>query len=119
MIVKNSKTLPFFTAGDATILTEVLHPKNDLIDLPFSLAYAKILPGESSLPHTLTGSETYIFTQGKGRIYVNGNVQNVEPGVVVLVPEHAEQYVENTGEEELCFYCIVAPAWSEESEEVK
>lgn len=118
MIVKNAPSLPFFTAGDATILTEVLHPKNDFIELPYSLAFAKIEPGKKSLPHTLGGSETYIFTAGKGTIVVNGQRQRVASGMVVLVPANAEQYVENEGTTTLCFYCIVAPPWREEAEEV-
>lgn len=119
MIIKHVPQLPFFVAGDETRLAEVLHPKNDLIDLPYSIAYATIAPGKSSLPHTLTGSETYIFTAGQGMITVNDITQKVGPGVVVLVPENASQSVENQGDKDLCFYCMVAPAWTEESEEIK
>lgn len=119
MIVKHIPQLPFFTAGDETRLTEVLHPKNDLIELPYSIAYATIAPGKASLPHTLGGSETYIFTAGEGRITINEIQQKVAPGVVVFVPENARQFIENQGDTELCFYCMVAPAWSEESEKVE
>ncbi len=118
MITKHVPKLPFFTAGDETHLTEVLHPANDLVDLPYSIAYATIAPGKASLPHTLSGSETYIFTAGQGLITVNEDTQQVGPGVVVFVPEYARQYVENQGNTDLCFYCLVAPAWSEESEAV-
>ncbi len=118
MITKHVPQLPFFIAGDETRLAEVLHPKNDLIDLPYSIAYATIAPGKSSLPHTLTGSETYIFTAGQGMITVNDTTQKVEPGVVVFVPENARQSVENQGDTNLCFYCMVAPAWTEESEKI-
>ena len=118
MIVKHIPQLPFFIAGDETQLTEVLHPKNDLIELPYSIAYAKIEPGKASLPHTLCGSETYIFTAGEGIITVNEMTQKVKKGVVVLVPENARQFVENQGDTDLCFYCLVAPPWTEESEEV-
>jgi len=119
MIVKHIPQLPFFTAGDETHLTEVLHPKNDLIDLPYSIAYATIAPGKASLPHTLSGSETYIFTAGKGRITVNETTQKVQSGVVVLVPKNARQFVDNQGDTDLCFYCLVAPAWSEETEKIE
>lgn len=119
MIVKHIPQLPFFKAGDETHLAEVLHPKNDLIELPYSIAYATIAPGKTSLPHTLSGSETYIFTAGAGEITVNEMTQKVGKGVVVLVPEKARQFVENQGDTDLCFYCIVTPAWSEESEEVE
>jgi len=119
MIVKQPATLPFFTAGDLTRLTEVLHPKNDLIDLPYSLAYATLPVGAASLPHTLSGSETYIFTAGTGVIITGDHRQEVKAGVVIMIPAEARQHVKNTGEEELCFYCIVAPAWSEAGEQIE
>ncbi len=119
MITKHVPQLPFFIAGDETRLAEVLHPKNDLIDLPYSIAYATIAPGKSSLPHTLAGSETYIFTAGKGMITVNDTTQKVGPGVVVFVPENVSQFVDNQGDVDLCFYCMVAPAWSEEGETIE
>lgn len=119
MIVKQPADLPFFIAGDDTRLTEVLHPKNDLVDLPYSLAYATLPAGGASLPHVLNGSETYVFTSGEGIIVVGEDRQLVKAGVVVMVPAEARQYVENTGKGELCFYCIVAPAWSEAGESVE
>ena len=119
MITKHVPQLPFFIAGDETRLAEVLHPKNDLIELPYSIAYATIAPGKSSLLHTLSGSETYIFTAGQGMITVNGITQKVGPGVVVFVPENARQSVENQGDMDLSFYCMVAPAWSEEGEKIE
>jgi mannose-6-phosphate isomerase-like protein (cupin superfamily) len=117
---KSTFNLPEFLAGDHTVLREVLHPKNDKIDLSYSLAYAKIEPGKKSLPHRLTkSSELYYFLEGKGKITVEGKTTKIQKSDIFLVPENAEQFVENTGEKDLEFLCIVSPPWNEAEETVK
>ena len=118
IIHKKLLEIPAFKAGDDTLLKEVLHPKNDNIDCAFSLASASLGPGECSLPHRLTGSETYFFTAGQGSIFIEGKEHKVASGHVVFVPPNAEQYVRNDGGVDLEFLCIVSPAWSEDGEEV-
>ena len=79
MLFKKILDCPEFLAGDHTLLREVLHPKNDKLDLPYSLAYARIEPMQKSLPHKLTKSEeVYYFLNGEGIISVNGTIQNVQ-----------------------------------------
>lgn len=118
MLIKKLANIPEFVAGDKTHLKEVLHPKNDNIDLGFSLAHAIIKVGESSLPHQLLHSETYFFLSGKGQMFIGNEQAEVETGDMVYVPPKIEQYVKNTGNEDLCFVCIVSPPWSEETEEI-
>ena len=118
MIHKKLNQLPFFTAGDKTELTEVIHPKNDPVSLPYSLAFAYLEPGTASLPHVLKGEETYIFTKGSGRISVGLIQHEIAAGSVICVPGDTTQFVENTGLERLEFYCIVSPPWSPEGEQM-
>ena len=63
MIIKFAEN-QFFKAGDHTTLKEVLHPVNRNLDLPFSMAFAFLEPGESSLLHFLTNTEIYFITSG-------------------------------------------------------
>jgi len=118
MIFKKLVDIPEFLAGDHTRLKEVLHPQNDNLDLGFSLAYAYLKIGEKSLPHRLAHSETYFFLSGEGIIFIDDKKQNVVSNDIVFVPSNAEQYVENTGDSDLKFLCIVSPPWREEIEEV-
>ena len=56
-------------ATDQTRLSEIIHPIHNTKDptVPYSLAYAFLLPGTQSTPHRLTHStETLIFTKGTG-----------------------------------------------------
>lgn len=119
MIIKQLEQVTTFVAADKTVLKEVLHPKNGDGNLPFSLAHAYLPPGAKSLPHRLTKSEeTYTIINGKGTVEVEGKTFEIETGSVFVVPKNALQSVENTGEEDLEFYCIVTPPWAEEEEEV-
>ena len=115
----SKKDLVYFRAGDDTQLCEVLHPKNhENLDIPYSIAHAKIDVNQASLVHTLEQKELYIFTKGIGIIYVDEAPNSIEAGDLFLVPEGASQYVKNTGNEQLTFYCIVSPPWSEQGEQV-
>jgi len=118
MIKKSISTLPFFLAGDKTHLQEVIHPKNDQVNLGYSLARAYIKVGESSLPHSLAQSELYYILEGKGKLFIEGEEHNIQAGDVVLVPAHAKQYVQNTGTNKLEFLCIVSPPWTAEGEDI-
>ncbi len=119
MLKKSVKTTKAFLAGDKTLIREVLHPKNETINLPYSLAHATLEPGQASEPHILTtSSEVYVFVRGSGQVFVNEESTQVEPGNVIHIPAGASQYVINDGSEPLEFWCIVAPPWSANDEMV-
>ena len=100
-----------FLAGDNTILKEILHPSNDKINLPYSIAHAYLKPQTASLPHALTSTEVYYFLAGEGIINIGEKKQVVQSGDLVVVPPAENQYVTNTGEQNLVFLCIVSPFW--------
>lgn len=119
MVKKQIQDIPAFVAGDETILKEVLHPKNEEIDLPYSLAHAVIPVGGKSLPHRLQKSEeVYTILKGKGMVHLEQDSFEIQEGSVFMIPKNALQSVENTGLVNLEFYCIVSPPWAEVEEEI-
>lgn len=119
MLIKVLKDISQFVAGDKTILKEVLHPKNDALDINYSLAHAIVLPSEQSLPHTLhERSEVYYILKGQGEMHINENTKIVNAGDTVFIPAGAEQWIKNTKKEDLEFLAIVSPPWTDESEEI-
>jgi len=120
VIHKHLQEVNEFLAGDHTRLREVLHPANDSVELPYSLAHARLEPGAASLPHRLQKSEElYYFLEGRGALHVEEAVYLVQAGDAVLVPAGALQHLENTGQGQLTFLCIVSPPWSEAEEKVE
>jgi len=118
MLVKNTKEVPHFIAGDKTIIRELLHPKNEVVDINYSIAHASVLEGEASLPHALTSSEVYYILQGSGQVFIDDSTKQVQTGDIVFVPPKATQYIKNTGEGVLSFLCIVEPFWTAASEHI-
>ena len=117
MIIKSADNL-FFKANDLTNLTEVLHPKNNKLDLPYSLAFAYLEAGETSLLHVLKETEVYFIMKGKGEIRLGEIRYFIEKGDCVVVLPDIEQSVTNTGECRLEFLCIVSPPWTESGEKI-
>lgn len=118
MYIKRLEECEEITAGDHTLLRELLSPHNDPIDARYSLAIARIGPGRSSAPHALATTEVYYLLQGKGVMIVEGEEREVERGDAVYIPPRATQRLRNTGDEEIVFICIVDPAWRAEDEVV-
>lgn len=118
MLVRKLQTCDEFTAGDGTLLRELLHPDKQSVELRYSLAHAIVPPGQTSIPHALTTSEVYYILSGQGDMSIDGETRRVEPGDAIYIPPNARQYIHNDSEEPLVFICIVDPAWRKEDETV-
>jgi mannose-6-phosphate isomerase-like protein (cupin superfamily) len=118
MIIKDIKDCQEIAAGDGSALRELFHPDQGPFQFGFSLARAIVRPGEKTKPHRLKSSEVYVILEGRGLMHVEREMAEVRPGQAVYIPPFHVQFVENTGEADLAFLCIVDPAWKPEDEEV-
>lgn len=116
MLVKNTDDIPAFLAGDHTYIKEILHPKNDAVQIQYSLAHASLPVNVTSLPHQLKSSEVYYILKGKGKVFINEEMKEVKVGDMIFIPPNATQSIQNTGDEVLEFLCIVHPEWRENEE---
>ena len=117
MLVKRLKDCPEFTANDGCRLRELLHPKNDPVDLPYSMAVAAVAAGGRAYKHKLDREEVYFFLAGAGRMHVGEESRAVAEGDAVHVPAGAVQWLENTGPQPLRFMAIVNPPWTDEGDQ--
>lgn len=119
MLIRDIKKSNYFDAVDETVLSELLHPKNDGVNLDFSIAHAVLKPGKSSLPHVLKESvEVYYILEGNGQLHIDLEMGTLESGQAVYIPPKKIQWIKNTGSEDLKFLCIVSPPWREDDEEL-
>jgi len=118
MFVRRLADCEEFIAGDGSILRELLHPDKTALQIRYSLAHAKVLPGQETRPHKLKSSEVYYIIAGHGLMHIDEDAFEVGPGCAVYIPPHSTQYIENTGSSDLVFLCIVDPAWQDEDEDV-
>ena len=118
MFLKYLKDCREFTAGDDSILRELLHPEKTGLQIHYSLAHAEVRAGQKTRAHKLKASEVYYITAGKGLMHIDDESLEVGPECAVYIPPDSMQYIENTGNSDLKFLCIVDPAWRKEEEEV-
>jgi mannose-6-phosphate isomerase-like protein (cupin superfamily) len=116
MIIKNPDECNQFTAGDGSLLRELLNPLKETIRVNYSLAHAVLPPGEATLDHRLKSAEVYYIIEGAGEMFVDDERAEVSAGQAVYIPPGAVQRLRNTGQGDLVFLCIVDPAWRPEDE---
>jgi mannose-6-phosphate isomerase-like protein (cupin superfamily) len=118
MLLNYLKDCEEFIAGDGSILRELLHPAKADLQIHYSLAYAKVKTGQVTKPHKLRTCEVYYILAGKGLMYIDNESFEVTSNCAIYIPPQSTQYIENTGNSDLKFLCIVDPAWRKEDEEV-
>ncbi|MCD6512145.1 MAG: cupin domain-containing protein [Thermoplasmata archaeon] len=118
MLVKDVKNCEEIVSGDKAILREILSPLKDDVKIGYSMALAKVLPGDITLPHRLKSSEVYYILEGKGEMRIDDEHEEVHEGNVIYIPPNSVQQIKNTGSKPLIFLCIVSPPWKAEDEEI-
>jgi mannose-6-phosphate isomerase-like protein (cupin superfamily) len=111
MYVKHLADCLQIRAGDNSLLREIINPNKENIKIHYSLAWAKVAPHKKTLRHTLTSSEVYCILRGTGIMHINNEEKRVQETDMIYIPPNAVQYIENPGETDLEFLCIVDPAW--------
>jgi mannose-6-phosphate isomerase-like protein (cupin superfamily) len=121
MLIKRLKDCQEIIALDDSIVRELLNPLYDQIDLKldYSLAHATVKQGTATAPHRFkTASEVYYILKGRGIMHIDELSEDVKLGDTIYIPPMAIQYIENTGEFDLEFLCIVYPSWKPDAEEL-
>ena len=119
MFIIDAKDCKEIIAGDNSILKEIFSPLKDDIDVRYSLALARVEPGEITRKHKLiSSSEVYVILHGKGLMHIDDEMAEVREGHIIYIPPGAIQRIKNTGNEDLVFLCIVEPPWRREKEEI-
>lgn len=113
MFVKNIGDCAEFIANDGCHIRELLHPDKDTVNLPYSIAHARVEPGKHSYRHYLKQDEVYYILEGHGRMHVDDEEQDVAAGDAIHIPAGAVQWIENTGAGILDFLALVNPPWTE------
>ena len=117
MLIKSLESSTEIIANDGCRLREVLHPDRDPVDLPYSLAFARVDSGQSTYPHLLKAqTEVYTILEGRGRMHIGDETRDVQAGDSVVIPPTSSQWIENTGEGVLRFTALVSPPWRAEDD---
>lgn len=118
MFVKYLKDCHEFVAGDDSMLCELLHPDKADLQIRYSLACATVQPTRTTKPHKLQSSEVYYILKGKGLMHIDDQSLEVSRDCAIYIPPDSTQHIENTGDSDLVFLCIVDPPWQKTHEYV-
>lgn len=116
MLIKKETDCLSFIANDGCRIRELLHPKNDRIELGFSLAIAEIEAGGTSYRHRLKQDEVYYILEGSGDMHIDEEICAVSVGDAIHIPGGCEQWIDNTANITLKFAAIVSPPWRDEDD---
>ena len=116
MFVKDVNSYEEKVVLDNTNLRELLNPGMGDFQIRYSLAHARVKPGETSYKHKLSSSEVYFILSGVGRMYINDEVEDVQAGSLIYIPPNSVQCIQNIGNDDLMFLCIVDPPWDKKNE---
>lgn len=111
MDVVNLDRVPSFTTKDGSEIRELLAWRNSCIRNQ-TLAEARLPPGQSTTPHRhVKTEEIYYVLDGRGRMRVGNDSQDVGPGDAIAIPPGASHQITNTGGDVLRFLCCCAPGY--------
>jgi len=116
MIIKKLQNLNKIDGNEGTIISQIFHPHNTLSGIRYSVSHSTIQPGKRSKRHKMKTSEVYYIVEGTGVINIDAESQTVSKDDSVYIPPFSVQFIENTGNTDLKFLCIVDPAWRQEDE---
>lgn len=105
-------TVEFFSEENCYI-TELL---NNPGDPAVSVARVRVLPGETTHWHSLTGiTERYLIVEGTGVAEIgDGHEVAVEPGQTVTILPGIRQRITNTGKGDLIFLAVCTPRYEQD-----
>jgi len=93
----------------------ILESWNDPADPSLSIARARVRPGVSTRMHWLVATcERYLIISGTGRVQIADLPEApVAAGDVVVIPPDAHQRITNTGADDLIFYALCTPRFTQ------
>lgn len=107
----NLDQVPSFRTKDGSEIRELLAHRNSGIRNQ-SLAEARLPVGGGTQEHYHAKTEEiYYITHGRGRIKIEGEMRDVEPGDAIAIPPGKKHKLWNTGTEVLRLLCCCAPAY--------
>ncbi len=116
MSVRKISEIEAIQGIEGTKIKQIFHPHNTLNGIRYSVSHFIIEKGKSSILHKMKTSEIYYILEGEGILYVNDEKIEVKKDSSVYVPPMSKQFIENSGDSELKFLCIVDPAWKQDDE---
>jgi len=116
MSVRKISEIEEIQGAEGTKIKQVFHPHNTLNGIRYSIAHFTIQKGKKNLIHKMKTSEIYFILEGEGVMHIDDEKFPMKKNSSIYVPPMSKQFIENSGNSELKFLCIVDPAWKQDDE---
>jgi len=116
MSIKRNSDIPEIVGREGSKIKNYFDPNNTDEKIRFSIAHFMIQKEKRTLLHRMKASEIYYILEGIGMLKIDGKSFTVKKDDSIFVPPMSEQSIENIGDKDLRFLCIVDPAWNQENE---
>ncbi len=116
MSLRKNSEIDSIQGNEGTQIKQYFHPHNTLNGINYSLAQFTLEPGKKSKLHQMRSSEIYYILEGTGKLMINEETHLLEKNDSAYVPPNSKQCIENSGNVDLKFLCIVEPAWKPDDE---
>lgn len=111
MSIRRDSEIESIQGNEDAKIKQFFHPHNTLNGINYSLAQFSLEPNKKTKKHKLRSSEIYYVLEGEAEITIDEDSFEIKKDDSVYVPPMSEQFIKNTGAQELRFLCIVEPAW--------
>lgn len=118
MSLRKNSEIDSIDGNEGTKIKQYFHPHNTLNGINYSLAQFTLEPGKKSKLHQMKSSEIYYILEGTGNLTINEESHFLGKNDSAYVPPNSKQYIENAGDVDLKFLCIVEPAWKTDDETI-
>ncbi len=118
MSLRKNSEIESIQGNEGTTIKQFFHPHNTLNGIGYSIAQFTLEPQKKSKLHKLKSSEIYYILEGTGNLKIDNESISIQKDDSVYVPPNSEQMIENSGDGNLRFLCIVEPAWKAEDETI-
>ena len=116
MSLRKNSEIDSIQGNEGTKIKQYFHPHDLTNKINYSLAQFTLEPGKKSRLHKIRSSEIYYILEGNGNLNVDEYTYHLEKDDSVYVPPNSKQFIENSGDNDLKFLCIVEPAWKVDDE---
>lgn len=116
MSLRKNSEVKSIQGEEGSTIKQYFHPHNTLDGINYSIAQFTLEPEKKSKLHKIKSSEIYYILEGNGNLFVENSIHHLGQDDSVYVPPNSKQFIQNTGETDLRFLCIVEPAWKAEDE---
>ena len=107
MSLKKNSEIETIQGNEGTKIKQYFHPHNTLNGINYSIAQFTLESGKKSKLHKIKSSEIYYILEGTASLKINEETHQMEKDDSAFVPPNSEQFIENKGNTDLRFLCIV------------